>query len=152
MKHLKIHKEKNGANLMDVDPIFGNELFPEHFKGFFPSFGKRAFFKEPVVDIFEDDKEITIKAEVPGISEKDLVLSYMDGVLYLKGEKHEEKESKEKRRWHRESWHGSFSRGLPIGRHVDWQKVHAEFKNGVLSVTLPKNPDGNQNRLKINIQ
>ena len=108
-------------------------------------------FQAPAVDVSEDDKEVAVKAEIPGLSEKDLEISHADGVLYIKGEKREEKEEKKKNTWHRETWQGSFTRSIPIGAEVDWKKVSARHKDGVLTVIIPKIP-GKENRVKINIQ
>ncbi|GEM_PF-4013649 len=63
-----------------------------------------------------------------------------------------EKETKGKRSWHHESWHGSFSRGLPIGRNVEWKKAQAKFKDGILTIAIPKGQNAGENRIKINIQ
>jgi len=108
-------------------------------------------FKTPAVDVSEDDKEIKVKAEVPGLSEKDLDVTYANGILRLKGEKKGEKEEKQKNTWHRESWHGFFSRDIPVGESVEWGKSDAKYKDGVLTITLPKIP-GKENRVRINVQ
>lgn len=92
----------------------------------------------PSVDVSEDEKEVKVRAEIPGMSEKDLELSWHDGVLSIRGEKREEKEEKNKERYYRECRYGSFSRDIPVGRNVDWKKSSARYKNGVLAVTLPK--------------
>jgi HSP20 family protein len=95
--------------------------------------------KAPVIDVSEDDKEVTVKAEIAGISEKDVELSWLDGVLYIKGEKKEEKEDKSRKNtWHKESWYGSFTRGVPLGKNVDFGKAQARCKDGVIQVRIPK--------------
>ena len=133
---------------------FGSSLFPNWNNWLaanpFPQWPSAAP-RVPAIDVAEDDKEVTIKAEVPGMAEKDLDVSCEDGVLYLKGEKKGEQEEKKKDVYYKESWSGSFSRSIPLGNGVDWNKVAAKFKDGVLTVTIPKIP-GSENRRKISIQ
>lgn len=134
-----------------------NENMPQLFPWTAPwtspsaSWPAAAAFKAPAVDVAEDDKEVAVKAEIPGLSEKDLEVSYADGVLYLKGEKKGEKEEKKRNTWHRESWQGFFSRSIPIGREVEWEKAKAKHKDGVLTVIIPKTK-GKENHTRINIE
>ena len=150
MKIPKVHglksKGRTEENTADLRiPVMGG------FRGA-PAWAKNPALRTPAVDISENDKELTVTAEIPGLSEKDLDLSYLDGVLYLKGEKKEEKETKGKNTWHRETWQGSFTRGIPVGRQVDWKKAQARYKDGVLNVTLPKTQAAENDRVKIDIQ
>jgi len=92
----------------------------------------------PAVDVSEDKNEVTVRAEVPGMSEKDIGLTWHDGVLHLRGEKCGEREEKKKDRYYRECSYGSFARDIPIGRGVDWSNATAKYKNGVLTVRMPK--------------
>ena len=102
----------------------------------------------PVIDISEDDKEVCVKAEVPGMSEKDIELTYHDGMLNISGEKKEEKEEKGKNTYYKESYFGSFSRSIPL-ENVDWNNVNAKFKNGTLTVTAPRTEAAKPNKIKI---
>jgi HSP20 family protein len=150
MKMLKVHGAKSKGrveeSLPDLRvPVIGG------FRGT-PAWAKTQAMRTPAIDISENDEEMTVTAEIPGLSEKDLDLSYLDGVLYLKGEKKEEKETRGKNTWHRETWQGSFTRGIPVGRQVDWKKAQARYKDGVLNVTLPKTHTGEEKRVKIDIQ
>jgi HSP20 family protein len=90
------------------------------------------------VDVSEDKKEIKVKAEIPGMTEKDIDLTWHDGVLSIRGEKKDEKEEKKQNRYYRECSYGSFCRNINIGTNVDWNKTKAKYKHGVLTVTLPK--------------
>lgn len=92
----------------------------------------------PSLDLSENDKEILVKVEAPGLSEKDMRISYSEGALTIQGEKREEKEERRREMYYRETRHGSFSRRVPIGAKVDWEKAKAEFKRGVLRISLPK--------------
>lgn len=118
-----------------------NRLFDEAFRGFdtrLPSLGgfSAARASWPSVEISDSEKEIRVTAEIPGMDEKDVELLLDDGVLTLRGEKHEETEDKD--RQFSERFYGRFERRIPLGYEVDEDKVNAAFRNGVLSVTLPK--------------
>ncbi|MBB3290881.1 MULTISPECIES: Hsp20/alpha crystallin family protein [unclassified Rhizobium] len=130
----------------DRDPFLSlhrevNRLFDDVFRGFgsgLPSFGKGSAFSTgwPSVEISDTDKEIKVTAEVPGLEEKDIEVLLNDGVLTLKGEKRSETEDKD--RQFSERYYGRFERRIPLGVEVKEDQVDARFRNGVLSVTLPK--------------
>jgi HSP20 family protein len=92
----------------------------------------------PTLDLSEDDKQVVVELEAPGLTEKDLRLTYEEGVLYIQGEKKEEKEETRKGVHYRESRHGSFSRSVPVDIAVDWDRAKAEYKRGVLKIVIPK--------------
>ncbi len=92
----------------------------------------------PAVDIREGDKEITIKAELPGIKKEDVHIDVNDGVITLSGERKLEKEDK-KENYHRiERSYGSFHRSFTLPSTVDVEKIKATYKDGILEATLPK--------------
>lgn len=90
----------------------------------------------PNVEISENGNEIRVSAEMPGMEEKDIDLSLSDGVLTIRGEKQAETEDKD--RQFSERYYGRFERRIPVGSEVEEDKVAANFKNGVLTITLPK--------------
>jgi len=92
----------------------------------------------PQIDVKENDKEISVMAELPGMDEKDIDVSLSGDSLVLKGEKKEEKEEKDKDCWHMERCYGSFYRTLPLPEEIDREKANASFKKGVLRITIPK--------------
>ncbi len=92
----------------------------------------------PSVDVSEDGNEVTVRAELPGMNEKDIELTWHNGILRIRGEKKSEKEEKKKGYHYRECSYGSFSRDIPLGDTVDWSNAKAKYKNGVLTVKLPK--------------
>jgi HSP20 family protein len=96
---------------------------------------------QPKVDVTEDKDAVTVKAEVPGVEQDDLSVSLQDGVLTIKGEKEAEKEEKDKQYHRVERTYGAFVRALRLPAAVDSEKVAATFKNGVLTVVLPKAPE-----------
>jgi HSP20 family protein len=93
---------------------------------------------EPKIDVSETKDAVVVKAEVPGVDQKDIGLSLQEGVLTIKGEKEEEKEEKDKRYHRVERSYGAFARAIRLPAAVDSSKVSATFKDGVLTVTLPK--------------
>ena len=106
----------------------------------------------PHVDVNETGKEIRVTAELPGMEEKDLEVSLVEGALTIKGEKSEEHEE-EKGDVHRsERQYGMFERTIPLPSEVDVDKVKASFKKGVLKITLPKTKEAQSNRRVIPVQ
>ncbi|WP_424140303.1 Hsp20/alpha crystallin family protein [Roseomonas chloroacetimidivorans] len=97
----------------------------------------------PHVEVSETDKDVRVVAELPGLEERDVELTLNGDVLTLKGEKKSENESPT----YTERWHGKFQRSIQLGADVDPDKIEASFKNGVLTVTLPKRPES-QNKAK----
>jgi HSP20 family protein len=117
-----------------------NRLFDDVFRGFdFPStFGRfpARGATWPDVEFSDTDKDIRISAEVPGLDEKDVEVLLEDGVLTLRGEKKSETEDKD--RQFSERFYGRFERRIAVGAEIEQDKVNATFKNGVLTVILPK--------------
>jgi HSP20 family protein len=124
-----------------------NRLFDDMFRGLdAPSFGRFPslsasprsgwFTGWPNVEVSETDKEIRVTAEVPGLEEKDVEVLLDDDVLTVRGERKSEIEDKE--RQFSERFYGRFERRIPLGAEVEDDKVQASFKNGMLTVTLPK--------------
>ena len=106
----------------------------------------------PQIDVRETAKEIRITAELPGMEEKDIQVSLLDGALTIKGEKSEEHEE-DKGDLHRsERQYGMFERTIPLVSEVEADKVNATFKKGVLKVTLPKTKEAQSNRRVIPVQ
>jgi HSP20 family protein len=120
-------------------------LFPRFFEG-----GEApAMAWTPAVDIYETDHDMTIKAELPDVDPKDIEARVEDGALYLKGERKFEKESK-KEDYHRlERSYGSFMRSFSLPASVDAEKVAAEYKDGVLTLTLPKKEEAKAKTIKV---
>jgi HSP20 family protein len=92
----------------------------------------------PPVDIIEDDKEYTIKAELPGLAKENVKVTIEGGVLVIAGERKEEKEEKDKKHHRIERSYGSFRRSFTLPENTSGEKTAAEFKDGVLKVHLPK--------------
>jgi HSP20 family protein len=106
----------------------------------------------PQVDVSETAKEIRVTAELPGMEEKNLEVSLVEGALTIKGEKSEEHEE-EKGDVHRsERQYGMFERTIPLPSEVDADKVKASFEKGVLKIALPKTKEAQSNRRVIPVQ
>ena len=92
----------------------------------------------PTVDISETENGFEIRAELPGVSEKDVNVSVTDNLLTIKGEKHQEAETDAKDYHRVERRYGSFQRSFTLPRHIETDAIKAEFKDGVLTLGIPK--------------
>ena len=92
----------------------------------------------PAIDVAEDEREVTVRAEVPGMAPEDIEVTVSGGQLILAGEKKESVEHREKDFHQAESRYGAFRRSVPLPEAVDPERVRAEYANGVLTVSLPK--------------
>lgn len=92
----------------------------------------------PRVDIYDNDENIVIKAELPGIDRKDIVIDVKDGVLTLKGERSFDNEIKEEKYYCRERTFGKFERVFRLPAKVDPEKISADYKDGILKIDIPK--------------
>lgn len=131
-----------------------NRLFDDALRGFdspLPAFGRANGFTGgwPSLEISDNDKEIRITAEVPGLEEKDIEVLLQEGILTLRGEKRSETEDKD--RQFSERFYGRFERRIPVGE-VEEDKVAANFKNGVLTVTLPKSEQAQPKAKRIDVK
>jgi HSP20 family protein len=106
----------------------------------------------PAVDIVERDNAYEITAELPGMDEKHVEVNLANGGLTIKGEKQEQKEEKKKDYYLQERHYGSFERSFRIPDGVDTTKIEAVFKNGILTVSLPKSAEAKQAEKKITVK
>lgn len=105
----------------------------------------------PVTNISETNDNVILTAELPGINPKDLDIAVTGDVLTLKGEKKQEKEIKEES-WHRvERSYGAFTRTFRLPASVVVEKVAADYKDGVLRITMPKTPEAKRHEVKITV-
>lgn len=106
----------------------------------------------PRVDVSEDEHAVTVVADIPGMDEKEIDVSLSGNLLTLKGEKKHESEKREGDYYRSERAFGAFRRVIQLPCEVDPERVEAKFKNGVLSVTLPKSAAAQEQRHKITIK
>jgi len=102
----------------------------------FGDFSPRRY--APSVEVSDDDKAIKVTAELPGMSKQDVKLQIDDGMLVISGEKKNEEEKKDDGVFRTERYYGYFQRAIPLPEDVDKENVDAEFKQGVLTVRVPK--------------
>jgi HSP20 family protein len=103
----------------------------------------------PAADIFENDHEIVIKVELPGMNVKDIDVKFENNVLVLKGERRFEKETKDENYHRVEREYGAFSRAFTVPVAVKSENVTAEYKDGVLKVVLPKKEEIKPKPIKV---
>jgi len=126
-----------------------NRLFDEVFRGFgMPAVGGfESGFGWPSVELGETEREIRVMAELTGLDEKDIELALEDGVLTLRGEKRSE--VADAQRGYSERSYGRFERRIPLPKGIEADQAEATFRNGVLTVTLPKPAAANENVRRI---
>ena len=128
-----------------------NRLFNESFSRLFGDEEGTPRAWTPAVDIFESDNNIVLKAELPGVDPKDVEVRVEDSTLYLKGERKFEKEVKEDNYHRIERSYGSFARSFSLPATIDSEKVQAEYKDGLLTLTIPKREEARPKTIKINV-
>ena len=130
-----------------------DRLFEEYF-GQVPAIREDALGRNwaPAVDIYEDKDNIIVKAELPGIKKEDLSIDVKNNVLTLSGERKHEKETK-KENFHRmERSYGKFSRSFTLPNSVKVEKVKAQYKDGILDISLPKTEKAKTKAIPINVE
>jgi HSP20 family protein len=125
-----------------------NRLFDGFFGGVDEPFLGRNQLGWPHLDVRENDSQFKVCAELPGLEEKDVEVTFADGVITLKGEKRLENDPPV----YTERWSGAFERQIVIGNSVDPDNVKATFKNGVLTVILAKKPEARRQVKRIEIK
>jgi HSP20 family protein len=103
----------------------------------------------PPVDVYEDEHNVTLKIEVPGIDEKDIEVRIENNVLTVHGERKFEKEEKEENFRRVERQYGSFTRTFTLPTTVDAEKVSAHYDKGILKVALPKKAEAKPKQIKV---
>jgi HSP20 family protein len=130
-----------------------SRLFDEFINGlpFGDSFKESHESWMPSVDILEKEGNLILRAELPGLTEKEIDLKLEGDTLTLKGERKMENEDN-KSNYHRvESYYGSFTRSFRLPKTVDADKINAEYKNGVLTITLPQKPEVKPREIPVSV-
>jgi HSP20 family protein len=105
----------------------------------------------PSVDIMETENEIVLKADLPGVSEKEIDITLEDGTLTIKGDRKFDSEARNKGYHRIERGYGSFVRCFSLPESVDPEKIDADYKSGVLTVTLPKKEVAKPRQVKVKV-
>ena len=142
-----------------IDPFRELSTLQDRFNTFFENFadvsGKdqlAAGTFVPPVDVYEDEQNLVLKLEVPGMNEEDLNVSLENNILTVSGERKFEKEEKEENFHRIERRYGSFSRTFRLPNTVDAEKVDAAYDKGILKITLGKRAEAKPKQIKVGTQ
>ena len=127
-----------------------NRVFRESYNGSHDESLTTSTFA-PAVDVYEDEHQVTLKIEVPGIDEKDIDVRVENNTLTVHGERKIEKEEKEENYRRVERQYGSFTRTFTLPQTVDAEKVSANYDKGVLKITLPKKAEAKPKQIRVNV-
>lgn len=111
--------------------------------------GERERGWAPAVDMVDRKDEIVLRADLPGLDQKDIQVNVDNGALTIRGNRQGEREAKEEDYYCCERWAGSFSRTMTLPPGIDPDKINATFKNGVLEVHVPKSPQAAAKTIEI---
>lgn len=145
----------------ETDPFLAlhremDRLFDQFSRGIFnwpaPTFTGEQAIISPQIDISESDDKLLVRAELPGMDQKDVQVELANNVLTVKGEKKEEREEKKAEYHLRERSFGSFVRSIPLPFEADPNKVEASFAKGVLTVAIPKPTEAQQVTRRIEVK
>ena len=126
-------------------------FFDEFFNDFQPSSRGRENWLPPV-DILEKDGNLILRVEIPGVNEKEVDVKLEGNVLTLKGERKLEKQDN-KENYHRiETFYGTFSRSFTLPETVNRDGIKAEYKNGILTITIPQKPEVRPREIPVSTQ
>jgi len=151
MKAMMRWRPRSGGTL-DVLRHEMNDLF-QRFLGE-PLEGEGATMEAwaPRVDVDETDKEITVKADLPGVDPKEIDISVVEGALVIKGERKEERETKKKNYHQVERFVGQFYRAIALPPGADPDKITASSAKGVVTITIPKKPEMQPKKIAVKAQ
>ena len=128
-------------------------LFQEPFGGLFspltPVF-ERGWY--PVVDVSEDRENVFVKAELPGMKKEDIHVSVSNQMLHIAGERREETENQGANTYRAERYFGSFQRSIPLSTSVADDKIHAEYRDGILTITCPKTEEAKRKQIEVKVE
>lgn len=119
----------------------------------YPEFGGTELFEgwQPAVDVQEDKDNFIVKAEMPGLKREDIEVSIHQNTLVLCGERKREEEKKEEGYYRSERYFGKFQRSIPLPQAVDSQKIEAKYRDGVLTVRLPKSEQAKAKQIEVKV-
>ena len=139
-----------GRSLMPFPGVIGKgfgDFFPAEFTGMeMPTISIR-----PTVDIVEEDDRILLKADMPGLEKSDIKVTVEDGTLAIRGSRTEKREEKKESYTRSERFMGTFSRSFTLPTWADGSAVKADYKNGVLTVVIPKTEAAKPREIEIKV-
>jgi len=145
------------SSISRIDPLRGlstlqdqvNRLFESSFQGRGDNSSLTTW--APAVDIFETENELVLKADLPAVNEKDIDIRVENNMLTIRGERKFEQQVKEDDYLRIERTYGSFSRSFGLPNTVNTESINAGYKNGVLTVTMPKRAESKPKQVKVNV-
>ena len=139
-----------------LDPARELSRFDTFFDNAFGSLLNKDYYEEgrltPTVDVYEKDDKYVINAEIPGLEKEDIKIDVKDGALSLSGEKKYEEKKEDENYIRVERRYGKFERRFNLPENVDVEKVSANYKNGVLEVTLPKKEEAKPKQIDVKVK
>ncbi len=105
----------------------------------------------PAVDIYETENALVVKADLPDVNEKDLDIQVENNILTIRGERKFERDVKEDNYLRVERAYGSFSRSFSLGNTVNTEAIKAEYRDGVLTLTIPKREEAKPKQVKVSV-
>jgi HSP20 family protein len=106
----------------------------------------------PSMDIFEENGNVVVKAELPGMKKEDIEVTVTDHTMRISGEKKREEKIEKKNYYWEERSYGSFARSVQLPSEVQTDKVEAKFKDGILEVRIPKTEEAKSKEKKVNVE
>jgi len=162
MAKAKNHKELEPVSRGGMFPAFGDEMerMFERFlgRGFGPAWMPRLRWPEEMkmpytpVDIYEDDKNVILKAELPGMKKDEVEVEIAEDMVTISGEKKKEEEVTEKDYYRMERSSGSFRRSFTLPAEVQAAKARAKFTDGMLEITMPKTAESKPRKVKVEVE
>ncbi len=140
-----------------LEPFRGLSTFQDQFNRFFneafrnPAEESALTTWAPAVDIYETPNELVVKADLPDVNEKDIDVRVENNLLTIRGERKFEKSVSEENYLRVERTYGAFSRSFSLPNTVNAEAIAAQYKNGVLTVTLPKREESKPRQVKVNV-
>jgi len=145
-----IKRSPDRTNGREVSSAF-TEIMNRFFADDIFSTGLEKTGWNPRVDVYEKDNHFIVKADIPGMNEKDLNVEIDNQIMTISGTKEEEHETKEKNYHQIERNYGSFCRTVSLPENIETERINAEYKQGVLTVTLPKNKETISKKIQVKV-
>jgi HSP20 family protein len=129
-----------------------NRMFDDFFRSDRDESSLLAPAWKPAVDIVEEDDAYVAKVELPGVSKDDVKITMQDSLLTIRGEKKEEKKTKQGGAHRVERYYGSFQRSFSLPTSVKNDKIEAEYKDGILTINMPKAEDAKPKQIEVKVR
>jgi HSP20 family protein len=150
MRLIRVNRSEAWSPLEQLSTLRNeiNRLFGNPMADFVGSEGFSGWV--PAVDLYENKEDLVVTAELPGLKKEDIDLSLNEDNLTIAGERKEEKQSGENESQRAERFYGRFQRTISLPKKVDVGAIKAAYKDGVLTVTLPKAAEAKPRQIEVN--